>query len=84
MRLQTWLKAVSIALGPNLIERWFGKITRKRIRRGVFRSTPELVAAIKEFIRLNNQNPKPSVWTKKVEEILKKVNGCKAITKTLQ
>src|SRR5271157_1630896 len=67
----------------NLIERWFGEITRKRIRRGVFKSVPELVAAIKEFIRLNNQNPKPFLWTKKVEEIMQKVNHCKAVTETL-
>lgn len=67
----------------NLIERWFGEITRKRIRRGVFKNVPELVAAIREFIRLNNQNPKPFVWTKKVEEILEKINYCKAITETL-
>jgi transposase len=66
----------------NLVERWFGEITRKRIRRGVFKSVPELVAAIKEFIRLNNQNPKPFVWTKKVDEILAKVNHCKAVTVT--
>ena len=33
----------------NLVERWFGEITRKRIRRGVFRSVPELVAAIEEY-----------------------------------
>jgi transposase len=67
----------------NLVERWFGEITRKRIRRGVFRSVPELVAAIEEFIRLNNQNPKPFVWTKKVEEILEKINHCKAVIETL-
>ncbi len=67
----------------NLVERWLGEITRKRIRRGVFKSVPELVAAIKEFIQLNNQNPKPFVWTKKVEEILEKVNHCKAVIETL-
>jgi len=66
----------------NLVERWFGEITRKRIRRGVFRSVPELVTAIKEFIRVNNQNPKPFVWTKKIEAILEKVNHCKAVTVT--
>ena len=66
----------------NLIERWFGEITRKRIRRGVFKSVPELVSAIREFIRLNNQSPKPFVWTKKVEDILEKVNHCKAVAVT--
>lgn len=67
----------------NLVERWFGEITRKRIRRGVFKSVPDLVAAIDEFILLNNENPKPFIWTKKAEEILEKVNYCKAVTVTL-
>ena len=67
----------------NLVERWFGEITRKRIRRGVFKSVPELIEVIREFIRINNHNPKPFVWTKKVEQILEKVNQCKAVTETL-
>jgi transposase len=67
----------------NLVERWFGEITRKRIRRGVFKNVPELIAVIQEFIRINNQNPKPFVWTKKVDQILEKVNHCKAVTETL-
>jgi transposase len=67
----------------NLVERWFGEITRKRIRRGIFKSVPELIEAIQEFIRINNQNPKPFVWTKNVDQILEKVGHCKAVTKTL-
>jgi len=67
----------------NLVERWFGEITRKRIRRGVFRSVPELVAAIEDFIRINNEIPKPFVWTKKVDAILEKVAHCKAVIETL-
>jgi transposase len=67
----------------NLVERWFGEITRKRIRRGTFCSVRDLVSAIEEFIRLNNQDPKPFVWTKKVEDILEKVGHCKAVTETL-
>ena len=67
----------------NLIERWFGEITRKRIRRGVFHSVPELVAAIEQYIQLNNQEPKPFVWTKKVDDIIEKVSRCKAIMETL-
>jgi hypothetical protein len=66
----------------NLMERWLGEITRKRIRRGVFKSVSGLVAAIQEFIRLNSDNPKPFVWTKKVEEILEKVNHCKTVIET--
>jgi transposase len=67
----------------NLIERWFGEITRKRIRRGVFKSVPELIAAIEEYIRNNNENPKPFVWTKRAEDIIEKVAHCKAIIETL-
>jgi transposase len=67
---------------PNLVERWFGEITRKRIRRGIFKSIPELIEAIQEFIRINNQNPKLFVWTKKVDQILEKVGHCKAVTET--
>ena len=66
----------------NLVERWFGEITRKRIRRGVFKSVADLVAAIEEFIRINNANPKPFVWTKKVDAILEKVAHCKSVTVT--
>lgn len=67
----------------NLIERWFGEITRKRIRRGVFHSVPDLVAAIEEFIHINNENPKPFVWNKRVDQILEKISHCKAVIETL-
>lgn len=67
----------------NLIERWFSQITQKRIRRGVFHSVPDLIAAIEEYIRLNNQDPQPFVWTRKVDEIIQKVSRCKAIMETL-
>lgn len=67
----------------NLVERWFAEITRKRIRRGVFKSVPDLVAVIEEFIRLHNQTPKPFVWTKKVDTILAKIGHCKAVIETL-
>lgn len=66
----------------NLVERWFGEITRKRIRRGSFRSVRELIAAIEDFIRHNNQNLQPFVWTKRVDQILAKVRHCKAETVT--
>jgi len=67
----------------NLIERWFGEITRKRIRRGTFRSVPELIDAIDEYIRINNQDPKPFIWSKRAKDIIKKVSNCKAIIETL-
>jgi transposase len=67
----------------NLIERWFAEITRKRIRRGVFHSVPHLVAAIEEYIRINNETPRPFVWLKKVEQFLEEINRCKAVIETL-
>ena len=66
----------------NLVERWFGEITRKRIRRGSFKSVRELITAIEDFIHHNNQNPQPFVWTKRVDQILEKVGHCKAETVT--
>jgi len=63
----------------NLVERWFGEITRKRIRRGTFQSVDELIQAIDEYIRINNQNPKPFIWTKTADEIIKKVTSVKLI-----
>lgn len=67
----------------NLVERWFGEITRKRIRRGSFQSVEQLIQAITDYIRENNAHPKPFVWTKSAEEIIQKVNRGKAILKTL-
>lgn len=67
----------------NLVERWFSEITNKRIRRGAFKSVPELVTAIEQYIRHHNENPKPFVWTKSAEKIIEKVNRCKATMETL-
>ena len=52
------------------MERWFAEITNKRIRRGVFRSVKDLEAAIREYIDVHNENPKPFVWTRTADEIL--------------
>lgn len=57
----------------NMVERFFRDLTTKRLRNGVFRSVPELTVAIKEYIALHNQNPKPFVWTAKANDILAKV-----------
>ncbi len=54
----------------NLVERWFAELTNKRIRRGVFRSVKDLEAAIREFIDMHNEDPKPFVWTKTADQIL--------------
>jgi len=67
----------------NLVERWFRELTTKRIRRGVFHSVAELVAAIHTYLRETNKNPQPFAWTASVETILAKIARCKATFETL-
>lgn len=67
----------------NLVERWFGELTRKRIRRDSFYAVSELIAAIEHYIKTNNEQPRPFVWTARIEEILAKMNHCKAILETV-
>ena len=54
----------------SLVERWFALLTTKQLRRGVFRSVPQLKAAIQAFIDAHQENPKPFAWTKTADEIL--------------
>jgi transposase len=54
----------------NLVERWFAELTNKQIRRGVHRSVSDLESAIREFIEVHNNNPKPFVWTNSADDIL--------------
>ena len=54
----------------NLVERWFAELTNKRIRHGVFRSVKELESAIREYISVHNEDPKPFVWTRTADQIL--------------
>jgi len=67
----------------NMVERWFREITDKRIRRGVFRSVAELIAAIAEYLKNHNQNPKVFVWTAPVNRIMTKIAKCKEALETL-
>jgi hypothetical protein len=57
----------------NMVERIFHSISTDRLERCVFRSVPELVAAIEEYIAVHNQNPKPFVLTAKANDSLQKV-----------
>ena len=54
----------------NLVERWFAALTDKALRRATHRSVKRLNQAIKLYIEVNNENPKPLVWTKTADEIL--------------
>ena len=63
----------------NVIERWFKELTDKQLRRGVFRSVPELIETIEQFVAHHNSNPKGFVWTKKAKDILTKVTRARAV-----
>jgi transposase len=54
----------------NAVEGLFAKLTRHRLKRGVFTSIVELQAAINRFIAETNEMPKPFVWTKSADAIL--------------
>jgi transposase len=56
----------------NLVEAWFGILTRKSVRRGSFNSVTQLVRHIEAFIAHWNQNATPFVWTKPASEVIKK------------
>ena len=56
----------------NQVELWFSILTRKRIRRGVFRSLKSLIAALREYAKANNKDPRPFTWTKTARQILKR------------
>ena len=60
----------------NMVERWFGEITRDRIRRGTFDSVPGLIAAIDDYLHHYNEAPRRFIWTKDADMILDKIAKC--------
>lgn len=67
----------------NLIERFFGELTDKRIRRGTFQSVPDLIKAIEAYIAHHNNFPSTFAWTAQVDDILSKVaRARKVLNKT--
>lgn len=67
----------------NQVEGWFSAITRQQIRRGTHRSTQALEKAIREYLKVYNENPKPFVWTKTADQILDSLKGyCTVISET--
>ena len=63
-RTRTWI---------NQVERWFGIITERAIRRGSFTSVKELVSRIESFVEQYNAHATPFVWTATAQSILAKV-----------
>ena len=91
--VKRWLKAHSrfhLHFTPtssswlNMVERFFAKITEKRIRRGTFKSVAELESAIMHYLQNHNANPEPFVWTKSAGDILRKVVRAKQALESVQ
>jgi len=57
----------------NQVERWFAALTEKQIRRGTHRSVKELETAIKLYLATYNADPRPFVWVKTADQILKSI-----------
>jgi hypothetical protein len=66
------------------VERWFGELDSKAIRRGVFRSVEDLEASIDAFLKAWNQDPQPYVWTATVESITEKLSRCRRTLEKIQ
>ena len=65
----------------NLVERWFAELTNKWLRRGTHRSTRQLVASIRTWVQMWNDDPRPFVWHKSADEILTNLaNYCERIS----
>jgi transposase len=58
----------------NAVENFFSALTRRRIRRGVSTSIIDLQSAIKRYLKEDNNDPKPFVWTKPANEIMAKLD----------
>lgn len=68
----------------NLVERWFGELTSKAVRRGAFVSVPDLIKAIEAFLDAWNQEPRPFIWTAKVEDIMAKLERARSKLEAIQ
>ena len=61
-----------------MVERFFRDLSVTRLRRGVFHSLPELIAALEKYLLQHNKEPKPSIWTAQAKDILAKVTRARA------
>jgi transposase len=68
----------------NLVERWFGELTNRKLRRSTHRSVKELETDVNAWIAAWNEDPKPFVWTKTADEILANLtNYCTRINQLI-
>ena len=68
----------------NMVERFFRDLSANQLRRAVFRSVPDLVSTIEQYIEKHNRHPKPFIWTAKASDILAKVTRARAKLNKMQ
>ena len=68
----------------NQVERWFGELTEKAVRRGAFVSVGDLVEAIANYLQSWNEAPRPFVWSATVESIMEKIDRARATLDTIK
>jgi transposase len=87
-KVETWLKRhprfhmhfiPTSSSWLNWVERWFRELTDKRIRRSAFKSVPQLIGAIMDYIGAHHEDPKSFVWTAQVHDILAKVRRARSV-----
>jgi transposase len=92
-KVQNWLKKkkrVFLHFTPtssswlNLVERFFGVLSERQLKRGIFSSVKELEENIIAFIEKHNDDPVPFVWTKSAEAILEKVDRARTALNKVQ
>jgi len=67
----------------NMVEIFFGQLTDKAIRRGIFHSVPDLIAAIETYLAAHNNDPQPFQWTASTAQILAKVRRGRVALETI-
>ncbi|MDQ2777784.1 MAG: hypothetical protein M3Y57_23155, partial [Acidobacteriota bacterium] len=68
----------------NLVERWFGHLDNKAIKRAAFLSVADLKAAIAAFLNTWKESPKPFVWTATIDSIQEKLSRCRRMLEQIQ
>jgi transposase len=68
----------------NLVERWFGHLDNKAIKRAAFLSVTDLQTTIAAFLNTWNEDPKPFVWTATIDSIQEKLSRCRRTLEQIQ
>lgn len=67
----------------NAVETFFSRLTRRRLKRGVFHSVVDLQAAINRYVAETNENPRPFIWTADPQRVLAAVQRGKQALESL-